>query len=284
MNEKASASTTAHLSENELVLYYYAEDPFASSGSARAQADTHLAQCMQCRTNLASLEHVLATVDALPVPERDAAYGAAVWAAISPRLARTSKLAHILPLPSWFAGAWPMRSAVAAAAAALVIAAFLLGRYSQPSRRPVPQIQQADNTVSTSFQPVRERILLVAVGDHLERSQMVLLELTNARPQRTVDISSEQHLARDLIDSNRLYRQTALRDGDASLASVLEELECSLLEIAHSPSRISSPQFERLRRRIEAQGILFKVRVVDTQLENKIRTQTPAPAAPANHS
>ena len=56
---------------------------------------------------------------------------------------------------------------------------------------------------------VRERVLLVAVGDHLERSQMVLIELANAGAHTGVDISYEQKAAEDLLESNRLYRQTA---------------------------------------------------------------------------
>jgi hypothetical protein len=36
-----------------------------------------------------------------------------------------------------------------------------------------------------------ERILMVAVGDYLERSQMVLIELANASPRAQMDIFSE---------------------------------------------------------------------------------------------
>ena len=40
-----------------------------------------------------------------------------------------------------------------------------------------------------------ERVLLVAVGDYLERSQMVLFELANANPKDPLDISAEQERA-----------------------------------------------------------------------------------------
>jgi hypothetical protein len=141
------------------------------------------------------------------------------------------------------------------------VGAFLAGHF-WPGRSQ-PQREARVQAVSTQS---RERILLVAVGDHLERSQMVLVELANTKPERTVDISAERQRAEDLVPANRLYRLTAERSGETGVANVLDELERTLIEIAHSPSRLSSLEFEDLRRRVEAQGILFKVRVVDSQV------------------
>ena len=114
-------------------------------------------------------------------------------------------------------------------------------------------------------------MLLVAVGDHLERSQMVLVELANAgaSQERPLDISYEQRAAEDLLESNRLYRQTAASTGDVATASMLEELERVLLEIAHSPSAVSEKQLDELRKEIEDRGILFKVKVFGTQVEQR---------------
>ncbi len=116
---------------------------------------------------------------------------------------------------------------------------------------------------------VRERVLLVAVGDHLERSQMVLVELANAGAPAAgrLDISYEQKTAEDLLESNRLYRQTAATNGDVATAALLEELERVLLEIAHSPSEVSARQLEELRKQIEDRGILFKVKIFGSQVE-----------------
>jgi hypothetical protein len=113
---------------------------------------------------------------------------------------------------------------------------------------------------------------LVAVGDHLQRSEMVLIELMNAEGNGTVDISAEQGWAEELVAANRLYRQTASRSGEAGVASVLEELERMLLEIAHSPSEVSSSELEAFRQRIEARGILFKVRVIGSQVREREKT------------
>ena len=111
--------------------------------------------------------------------------------------------------------------------------------------------------------------MLVAVGEHLEQSQMVLIELVNNESKGPVDISGAQSRAEDLIGENRLYRQAALQSGDRAVSSVLDELERVLLEVAHSPSKLDSAEFEQVRQHIEAAGILFKIRVVGTNLRQR---------------
>ena len=113
--------------------------------------------------------------------------------------------------------------------------------------------------------------MLLAVGDHLEQSQMVLVELLNSGASGPLDISGEQQRAEDLVGENRLYRQAALKSGDKAVSNLLEELERVLLEIAHSPSKLDSNDLQQIRQRIEAEGILFKIRVVGTNLRERER-------------
>jgi hypothetical protein len=145
--------------------------------------------------------------------------------------------------------------------ASLLTAAFFAGRFSPRYERPA-QIASAD------AQP-NKGILLVAVGDYLERSQMVLIELANANPRGPLDISSEQERASDLISESRLYRQTASRAGDARVAGLLDDLDRVLLEISHLPSQLSPADQQKLRQRLEADGILFKIRVLGSTVRNE---------------
>jgi hypothetical protein len=239
-----------HLTEEELVLYYYGE-----AGEAR-EIERHLHACETCREAYGGLQRVLNVVESYPVPECSENYGRQVWErlAIAPRRFRR---------PSW------RRWAAAVAMAALVVAAFLAGRYS-PGPRPR---QQAANP-----QQVRERILLVALGDHLDRSEMVLIELANADPRHGLDISDEQQRADALISENRLYRQTAARTGDTAVAGVLDELERVLLDIARGPSHLTPADLERIRQRIRVDGILFKVRVIGSTVERKEERAVPGAA------
>jgi hypothetical protein len=74
-----------------------------------------------------------------------------------------------------------------------------------------------------------------------------------------------------------LYRQTALKEGDQAMASTLDELERVLLDIANSPDEVTPAQFEALRKRIQARGILFKVRVVNQDLREREKATQPSP-------
>jgi len=252
-----------HLTEEQFVLYYYGE----GDGSPAVRA--HLDACEACRAEYASLQRVLNVVDAAPVPERDANYGAQVWGRLQPSLKwdRPPGLSWWRwdrpPGLSWLKLSWP----AAALVSMLVVAAFLAGRY-YPKAPPASQTANAGQ--------VRERILLVAVGDHLERSQTVLLELVNARPGESLDVASERERAGDLVAENRLYRQTAARTGDTRVASVLDDLEPVLLEIAHGPDRLTPEEVENLRQRIEGDGILFKVRVVGSTVRHREEKAAPA--------
>ena len=241
-----------HLSEEQLILHYYGEEDDALA------AERHLGECEACRALYGSLQRTLNVVDSLPVPEPGAEYGEQVWKRIEHRLPARRRARWLWALPT------PWRWAAASAAfAALLVAAFLAGRFYPHPRQPV-QLAAADPQAG-------ERILLVAVGDYLERSQMVLIELANAHSPGSLDISSEQERAVDLVSENRLYRQTAGHTGDSAVASVLDELERVLLDITHAPSRLSAGELEKLRQRLEAEGILFKIRVLGSNVRNQER-------------
>src|SRR3954467_6042548 len=118
---------------------------------------------------------------------------------------------------------------------------------------------------------------MVALDGRLERSQMVLLEVASAADAKDVELVRDE--AEAPFGSNRLYRQAALNIGDRKTADVLDQLERALLEIAHSSPDEGKAQIEQLRRQIESQGLLFKVKVVHSNVQKEIR---PAPArAPA---
>jgi hypothetical protein len=250
-----------HPKEEELIAFHDGE------AAGREAIATHLSDCPECQAELARIDALLAALNSIPVPEPAEDYGQRVWQQISPRL--PEKRAHwrdvLFSEPKTVGWLAPRRWAAAGAIAALVLAAFIAGRWSKPAGPDVP--------VAVDQSKVRERILVMAVGEHLGRSEMVLVELANSGPQsagqKKVNISGEQRRAEDLLEENRLYRQTALEQGDSALAGVLDELERVLLDVAHSPQQITPVQLEDMRKRIEARGILFKVRVVGKELQQR---------------
>jgi hypothetical protein len=237
-----------HVKEEQLVLHYYAE------ADDEVFIESHLADCDSCRSAYREVQQALAAVSCVPVPERPQDYGSLVWKGIRPHLGLRHRIRPMsfLRLPRW---------AFASGMAVLIVATFLVGRYWPRPEQPV-----APQTVSGN---VGARILLDSASDHLERSQIVLMELAHADGQGEIDISGEQALAQELLESNRLYRQAAARNGEAGLAAVLDDLERTLLEIVHSPSRMASSDLDEMRKRMEAEGILFKLRITGSRMRER---------------
>jgi len=146
----------------------------------------------------------------------------------------------------------------------LVVFAFMLGRYWPASDVGGPERLTAKQ--------IHDRILVASVADHFDRSQIVLVEILHSPDENgEVDISAGQSGVGELVAANRLLRQTAEQNGDSGMASVLEDLERILLEIEHSPSQLSLGEIEDLRERVEAQGILFKIRILESQIRQRQR-------------
>jgi len=223
-----------HLSEEQLVDAYYDR-----SGKMRA----HLNECPECRAAYERLEEQLDGMRDYGAPARGSSYGSEVW---------TRLLPHLPPAPKQRAG-WRWWR-VAPVLATLLVVAFVAGMLTQ--RR----TQEAGNS-----ERARERLLLMAMSRHLERSQIMLSEIANGNP-RSIDLPEERERARDLLNDNRLLRQTAARSGDAVDASLLEELERVLLDVANSPADITPRDFEALQSRIDNEGLLFKVRITSSDV------------------
>jgi len=242
-----------HYSEDDLTLYYYGE------ARGRAEVERHLQVCAACASLHREIAGTLAMIAAPEVPERGDQYGLEVW----------QRIRHELPeqeAPWWIALVRYDRLAFAAAAALLVMAAFVAGRlWPQPRQASAPVATETGT--DAAFSSDMRRILLTSVADHLDQSERVLTDIMNA-PDRG-DISTEQKWADDLVDASRIYRQDAVEAGEQSVAAVLDDLERSLLEIVHSPSKVSAADLEQIRRRIDAAALLFKVRVMSDELRKR---------------
>ena len=235
-----------HINEEQLLAHYYQHDPEVSN---------HLAACTDCSRDFGALSQLLRSIVAPPVPDGGPAYAGQVWSTLRPRLLEEPKRSR-----TWFLQ--PRAWALGGALAVLLIAAFVLGRYARPNPGPTIAAQPP-------AKEIHERILLVAVGDHLDQSQMLLIELIHAGGEKEVDISQEQRRAGDLLAANRLYLQTAQQVGDKKTAQALDELQRMLLEIAHQPSTISAANLKDIQDRIDSEGLLFKLRVGVEQVQHQ---------------
>jgi hypothetical protein len=255
-----------HLSEEELIAYQDGDS------SGREAAAAHINSCAECQAELNRLAEMLAAYQALPVPDPGEGYGRRVWQQIAPRL--EEKRRHW-----WQVFLEPRRLTAAGLVAALLLVAFLAGRVS---KRVSPAGEGITTTATADAARVRERVLMLAVGEHLGRSEMVLMEIANAGPEgagvKQVNLSSQRRRAEDLLEENRMYRQTALQEGDTGIANVLDELERVLLDVAHSSGNVTPAQFKSIRQRIDEDGLLFKVRVLTKEIERRENTGKRGPA------
>jgi hypothetical protein len=244
-----------HLIEEQLILYYYGE------AEDEAFTEEHLASCDPCRAEFQELKRVLALVDTFESPARSADFENEVWRRLRPRLAGR-------PLFRWPVLLSPRKLGLAGSLAALLLAAFLLGRFWQGSQVPATGPPAAPMASAE----VGQRVLLASIADHLERSQMVLMDLSHDDGENEIDISADQAWAQGLLAENRLYRQGALRNGEPGVAGVLDDLERILIDITNSPAKIPAAGLAEIRRRIAEQGIIFELRVVSSSLRHRQNT------------
>jgi hypothetical protein len=236
------------VTDEQLILYYYGE---ASDGE---ELGRQIEDSAELQRRFEALRGILDSVEEPEIPERHPSYGSAVWHRLAPQLEqRRSRLWELLkPRREW---------ALVAATLLLVMVAFLAGRLW-----PRQQVELA--AVGYDGQ---ERILLLTVANHLEKSEMLLVELANTRDNGEFDISAERQLAGQLRSDSRLYRQAAKQSGQADVATLLEQLERVLVELANGPEMIPSSDLGDLRVLLDEGDLLFKVRVVGSRLREEGR-------------
>jgi hypothetical protein len=248
-----------HLTEEEWLDYYYGES------ADREAMQPHIAQCAECAARGQELTHDLGIMrESAGEPQRDAAYGEEVWESLRSSLTPYPK-AQTVRRWNWTAWLNPRMALAGAALALLAIAAaaFYSGRmWEQKRGQPV---------TSATNQQARQRIILFVVSDHLDRSQRLLAELND--PEQAAADHGLQAKARELLTANRLYRQSSRLDPkglnqgsageeNASLETILDDLEPVLIELANQPDHLDSTKIVQLRKQLNTGGLLFEIHVL----------------------
>jgi hypothetical protein len=245
-----------HLSAEELVNHYYGEE---ASGS---QVERHLKACGQCAREYSALQRDLGGIKSLTPPVHGEAYGEEVWRSI-----RGSVQVYEATKRRWPILGFRRPLVLAMACALLMAAAFVAGRFWQ--RRQMP------TTAMTTDPQARQRVVIWVLGDHLDRSERLLVELNHADGKDAAEALPIQSEARELLAANRLLRQSAKQTGDPALDAALDRLERLLVEIANEPNGLTEADLNRLRQEMNTDGLLFDVRV----LRSRVMEQQPNPAS-----
>jgi anti-sigma factor RsiW len=239
-----------HLTEDELILHYYGE----TERGEVARVASHLESCDACRQADTQLRRVMTLVDTAAPVEAPIGFERVAWARLEPALDdHRSTLRRFFWFPQW---------ALASGVAALVVAAFVAGRVSggDPAVAPNGAVMAGADSGS---------VLQNEVGDHLDRTAMMLVELANADTDGADVLAGEQERAVDLVAANRVIRQSAQQSGDAQIVDILEDLERVLLEIANGPATVTSNDLTDLQTRITREDLLFRLRVIASEMRQR---------------
>lgn len=239
-----------HLTSDDLVLHFYGEMDRAVEDAACR----HLAECAECRRDFARLERTLALVGDAAAPNLPPAFNARVWNRLESALEHEPRHStrRVLRLPHL--SGWSRPLAWGAAAAVLLIAAFVAGR----------EWRDAPAGTRVVAQPAAP-VLLADLENHLDRAELTIVEFMAAD---TPDID-ESSRTEDLIAANRLYRGAALQGADADLVAVLDDLERTLIEIATTPAAAGNEELASVRERIDSRDLLAKVRMLRQMLDER---------------
>jgi hypothetical protein len=232
-----------HLIEDELIEVYY--------GEGTSAANAHLGACRECARKYAEFTRSLEEIRPAAVPSRSANYGERVWETLRPQLIPYEK-----KTTGWRGWVQWRAAAIAVGCAMLLAAAFFGGRYSE--RNTMKKADVADSSQAT------QRVVLVVLGDHLDRTERLLVQLEHSQSPDRTENDQMQTDARELLASNRLYRVTASNSGDAELAGALDQLEGVLVEIANDPN-LTEADLRRVRKDMNTKGILFEIRVLQAR-------------------
>lgn len=229
-----------HLSQDELIELYYNEGISA--------ANAHLEACRECSAQYAEFKQCLEAIRPPADPPRNTGRGERVWETLRPQL---------IPYQKGTAGrrGWAhwRAAALAVGCTMLLAAVFLGGRYWERIT--------AKKAPFTGNPQVAQRVVLVVLTDHLDRTERLLVELEHADSSDRTENAQLQSEAQELLVSNRLYRATVSNVGDPALAAALDRLEGVLAEVANDPN-LTGADLERVRKEMNTEGILFEIRVL----------------------
>jgi hypothetical protein len=246
-----------HLEEAELVEHYYEES--ANMG----ESERHLKACPVCAKRYEELCRDLDGVAAPTPPALREDYVEQVWQSI-----RASLPVYEKPKSSWIGYYRPLGWATACVL--LLAVAFVAGRRWE---------RKQASSVAVAVDPqARQRVVIVFLGDHLDRSERLLVELNHA-DSNDLPALPLRNEARELLASNRLVRQSAMQAGDLYVEASLDRLERLLMELANEPDKLTEADLDRLRQEMNTDGLLFDIRVLRSRVHSPGPEQQSAPKA-----
>ncbi len=242
-----------HLTEDELVALAYAEDETDA-------VHQHLERCAECTTAYAAVCSDLDEMEFAAVPARDEQHGKRVWESIEDRLPE-----YEAPKRRWFASKVPgglWGGLAVSACAGLLVFGFVAGRLWERKQGQPAQTIASNPTQHKQPAHPHERVVVVVLSDHLDRTERLLMELKHADAGNAETVSPLRDEARTLLAANRICRKNTKQDDDPDLAAALDRLDHLLAALANQPEDLNSAGIARLQDEMNSDRLLFEVRVL----------------------
>lgn len=246
----------SHLTDEELIEHYYG-DP---GDKVSRIAQRHLDGCATCAAESAKLADDMKEMNGLEYDKLSIAYGESVWSKVVqrlPALAVEETPRRRVP--------WGLMLGWAAASGVLIVGAFEIGRIWE-------QRQHPQTALVKPAAPVQRQMVVVVLGDHLDRTERLLVELKHANGEDTDVVKPMREEARSLLVANRVFREDADKSGDTALTQALDRLDHLLSDVANAPGGLDAASIARLQEEMQADGLLFKVRVLRSRTPHAAMT------------
>lgn len=252
---------TIHVDNEELVEMYYGEAALGRYHSAKS----HMEDCAECAEALRSMEIDMKALGTIEAPERDEDYGERMWqrvaGALPAGLPATAGLPAAAAKPAQKRHPWLwLGLSYAAGCAVLVSSAFYVGtvwEHQQHLKRAAARAALQPHAPAP--QP---KIVVVVLGDYLDRSERLLVELKHADAENSELVKPLPEEAKGLLAANHVFQQDAEKQGDEDLSHTLDDLDHLLTQLAEQPGGLSAASLERLQQEMTNEGLLFEVRVL----------------------
>lgn len=136
-------------------------------------------------------------------------------------------------------------------------------------KRPLVREPKPGEQFASIPEPVRSGDAETMTAMHFEKSETLLRSFRNVRlnePGNAAEVSYERKSAQQLVYQNMMLRREADARGDVQVASLLENLEPILLDIANLPDKPNKDAVRVIRERVERKNIVALLRVNSTAL------------------
>jgi len=258
-----------HWSEDELLEMVHGD-------GLDAERTRHGSECAECRGKLEAMRAEVRTMVAGLGAEPAVDVGALerIWAGLEPQVRGKD-----VQRQRWFGWGWGL--GLAAAAVVIAVAGFYGGHLWEKSQHqevravPVrtpeePQRAEEGKAKESAANAPRPTVVVVVLGDHLEQSEQLLVELSH--PEDAAEDPALGRTARELLAVNREYRERSGKGAvkDPAVERALADLEPVLTALARPNGELSKEGLMALEEKMHTDNLLFELRVVRTQRPKQV--------------